>query len=200
MTITIENNNNIIVYPFENVISYARDNQYIFLAQSIWWISSNIGLQQGLFVYINNLRERASKATVDTSSDGTKNIHPSRLCNIPASQREREVSAIPRDIQEDSQSNQESSEVQPDKICQVLHTICDISNLEVGYSKSDWVTQIIEKTEKFIIDSRRDMKALNKKPDPLSHTRSGKVPVKPLSEKQRNYLQSIPVRGSPQQR
>jgi len=102
MTITFENDNDVIVYPFEKVISYARDNQYIFLAQSVWWISSIIGLLQGLVVYIDNLRERASKATVDTSSEGLKSIHRSRLCNIPASVWEREISAIAGDIQEDS--------------------------------------------------------------------------------------------------
>jgi len=48
MPITFENDNDVICYALEKIISYARDNQYIFLAQSIWWISSVIGLQQGL--------------------------------------------------------------------------------------------------------------------------------------------------------
>jgi hypothetical protein len=55
MTITFENDNDLIVYTAEKIISYARENQYIFLAESILWISSIIGLQQGLIVHIDNL-------------------------------------------------------------------------------------------------------------------------------------------------
>jgi hypothetical protein len=63
MTITFENDNDIIVYPLERIISYARDNQYIFLVQSIWWISSIIGLQQGLIIHIDNLRNHSDNTT-----------------------------------------------------------------------------------------------------------------------------------------
>jgi hypothetical protein len=42
----------------EKIISYARDNQYIFLAQSVWCISSIIGLQEGLVIFIDNLEVR----------------------------------------------------------------------------------------------------------------------------------------------
>jgi hypothetical protein len=63
MTITFENDNDIIVYPSERILSYASDNQYIFLVQSIWWISSIIGLQQGLILHIDNLRNRSDNTT-----------------------------------------------------------------------------------------------------------------------------------------
>jgi len=63
MTFTFENDNDVIVYALEKIISYARNNQYIFLARSVWWISSIIGLQQGLIIHIDNLRNR-SKTTV----------------------------------------------------------------------------------------------------------------------------------------
>jgi hypothetical protein len=56
MTITFESDKDVIVYALEKIISYARNNQYIFLAQSIWWISSTIGLQEGLVIYIDNLK------------------------------------------------------------------------------------------------------------------------------------------------
>jgi len=59
MTTTFENDNDIIVYALEKIISFARDNEYIFLAQSVWWISSIISLQQGLVVYIDKLNERS---------------------------------------------------------------------------------------------------------------------------------------------
>jgi len=45
MTITFKNDNDIILYTLEKILSYARVNQNIFLAQSIWWISSILGLQ-----------------------------------------------------------------------------------------------------------------------------------------------------------
>jgi len=51
-------------------ISYTRDNHYIFLAQSIWWISSVIGLQKDLVTYIDHLRVRL---------DIAKQVAPSSL-------------------------------------------------------------------------------------------------------------------------
>jgi len=83
MPISFSNYNDIIVYALENIISYARDDQYIFLAQSIWWISSVIELQQGLVIHIHNLRTRAETSSL---------IHPDRrdqilvggeVCNMP---------------------------------------------------------------------------------------------------------------------
>jgi len=59
MTITVENDNDIIVYALEQIIDYARKNQYIFVAQSVWWIASIIGLSEGLTVHIDNLRKRS---------------------------------------------------------------------------------------------------------------------------------------------
>jgi hypothetical protein len=59
MTITFESDKDVIIYALEKIISYARNNQYIFLAQSVWWISSIIGLQEGLFIHIDNLKARS---------------------------------------------------------------------------------------------------------------------------------------------
>jgi len=56
MTITFENDTNVIVYALEKNIAYTGKNQFIFLAQSVWWISSIIGVQQGLMTHIDNLR------------------------------------------------------------------------------------------------------------------------------------------------
>jgi hypothetical protein len=61
MTITFESDNDVIVYTLEKIISYARTNQYIFLAQSIWWISSIIGFQQELILFIDNLKIRSKE-------------------------------------------------------------------------------------------------------------------------------------------
>jgi len=59
MTITFENDNDVIVYALEMIISYARKNQYIFVAQSVWWIASIIGLTEGLVIYIDNSHIRS---------------------------------------------------------------------------------------------------------------------------------------------
>jgi len=56
MTINFENENDVIVYALEKIISYAQKNRYIFVAQSVWWIASVIGLSDGLVIHINNLR------------------------------------------------------------------------------------------------------------------------------------------------
>jgi len=54
MTITFKNDNNVIVYAFEKVISYAKRTQQIFVAQCVWWLASIIGLEPELIVYIDN--------------------------------------------------------------------------------------------------------------------------------------------------
>ena len=56
MTINFEKNNDVIVYVLETIISYARYNQYIFVAQSVWWLAYSIVLQEGLVTYIDKLR------------------------------------------------------------------------------------------------------------------------------------------------
>jgi hypothetical protein len=56
MTITLKSDKDVIIYALEKIIFYARNNQYIFLAQSVWWISSIIGLQDELVIHIDNLK------------------------------------------------------------------------------------------------------------------------------------------------
>jgi hypothetical protein len=60
MTINFENENEVLVYAFERIIVFAQDNHYLFLAQSVWWISSIIGLQQSLIDYIDNIRNQSN--------------------------------------------------------------------------------------------------------------------------------------------
>jgi hypothetical protein len=81
MILTFENDNDIIVYALEKITSYARENQFIFLAQSIWWISLIIGLQQGLVIHIDNLKIRSniSMTAIVLDMPGNHHIHPSRL-------------------------------------------------------------------------------------------------------------------------
>jgi hypothetical protein len=59
MTLTFESDKDVIIYALEKIISYARENQYIFLAQSVWWISSILHLQEGLIIHIDILKARS---------------------------------------------------------------------------------------------------------------------------------------------
>jgi hypothetical protein len=74
MTITFETDSDVIVYALEKIISFARDNQYLFVANCAWWIAGVIGLESGLVTHIDNLEIRR-----------------------PA-HRPREISNTPRDI------------------------------------------------------------------------------------------------------
>ena len=100
MTITFENDNDVIVYALEKIISYARNHQHIFLAQSIWWISAIIGLQEGLVIHIDNLKARSevrpelpirqpSPAESEKQKSGSHTpsqfIHPERVERIQTS-------------------------------------------------------------------------------------------------------------------
>jgi hypothetical protein len=94
MTITFENDNHVIVYGLEKIISYARDNQYIFLAQSVWSISSILGLQQELVTYIDNLKIRANIGRYEGSNtlrdileqsgndSALSHTHPDRIARL----------------------------------------------------------------------------------------------------------------------
>jgi len=79
-----ESKSNVTIYALEQIISYAKTHQYIFLAQSIWWISSIIGLQQGLIIHIDNLRKQEDiiqlKIRPDLLDDSC--IHPDPVKRI----------------------------------------------------------------------------------------------------------------------
>jgi hypothetical protein len=84
MTITFENNNDVVVYAFKKVIAYTKRTQQIFVAQCVWWLASIIGLEQGLIKYIDNIQTRQEVVVVpDKSPEKRKSIFP-----------------VPRDIQE----------------------------------------------------------------------------------------------------
>jgi len=178
MTITFENDNDIIVYALEKVIAYARRNQQMFVAQCVWWLASIIGLERGLISHIDNLWKK--DRPVDQQPEDTgRDIRQSR-----------EVSAIPRDLQEDPRSNIELGNIHPDRVSRVGFTNSDVSELELDNSEP---LPILEKAEQFLGTSRKERKAFKqrKKADILSRTRFGKILTKALSNKQRNYLQGI---------
>jgi hypothetical protein len=74
MTITFGNDSDVIVYALEKIISFARENQYLVVANCVWWIAGIIGLDSGLTIFIDNLESR-------------KRAH-----------KPREISTTPRDI------------------------------------------------------------------------------------------------------
>jgi hypothetical protein len=176
MTITFESDKDVIVYALEKIISHARENSYIFLAQSVWWIASIIGLQQQLIVYIDN--KQASDKVL--KQFGEKE----------SIQGLRELSGVPRDIQEDPRNTIEIKNIHPDRQSQIQIPGDDISDLHLEDIRQK---EVVEKTEQFIQLTRKERKAFNKQKQQTltSATRSGRI-VKPVKKKQKSYLQNIP--------
>jgi len=174
MIVTFENENDIIVYALEKIICYARDNHYIFVAQSIRWIASIIGLSEGLATHIDNLRIRFGASQLISEED---QLFPEKdLPNKLSKHRDLEI--------------QESS-IHPERVFQVNKDRED-SEVEGSQAQLSRATTIIQSTKAFIEQSQKERKALRKKPCGLSRTRSGKVPRKPLTKKQNNRLRAIP--------
>jgi hypothetical protein len=58
MTITFENDSDVIVYTLEKIVFFARTNQYLFVANCAWWLAGVIGLDSELTTYIATLESR----------------------------------------------------------------------------------------------------------------------------------------------
>jgi hypothetical protein len=89
MTITFENDNDVILYALEKVIAYARRTQQIFVAQCVWWLASVFGLEIGLIAFIDNPRSRIDVTVI-----------PETVPSVG-----RTVSPTPRDNQEDQRQD-----------------------------------------------------------------------------------------------
>jgi len=76
MPITFENDSDVIVYALEKIISFARNIQYLFEANCVWWIAGIIGLDDDLRIHIDNLtlRERILRGVSSTPRDIARNI------------------------------------------------------------------------------------------------------------------------------
>jgi hypothetical protein len=108
MTITFENDSEVIVYGLKKIIAYARRTQQVFVAQCFWWLASIIGLESRLVNHIDTIREREDvfgQAQSTERNPGVPDqdlhpppIHPDRVLHIA---REKSVSAVPRDLTED---------------------------------------------------------------------------------------------------
>jgi len=208
MTITFENDDDVIIYGLEKIIAYARRTQQIFVAQCVWWLASILRLEQGLIVCIDNLRKASSEASAEISGSGVSltprdiredlrkrtELSPalSKDLRINSNQQEKRFSPTSRDLQEDPRSYIGTDNIHPDRIQQVRNESPD---LEEEYdSVPDQLSRVLKEAGQFLSLSRKDRKAFNKKKakDQLSRTRSGKILARPLNDKQRKYLQSIP--------
>jgi hypothetical protein len=96
MTLTFENDNEVIVYALERNIAYARRTQQVFVAQCIWWIASIIRLQLSLVTHIDNLQGRM----VDNQRSREGDPEPLSSTGYQA------VSPIPRDLTKDQRLDQ----------------------------------------------------------------------------------------------
>jgi len=121
MTITFENDPDVIVYALEKIRSYARVNQYIFLVQSIWWIWPIICLQQRLVNHIDSLKERLEAGKYTPRLTGT-------VGQSQANQLIERISATPRDNQEKSRSDIDLQHIHPNSVFQIHNTIQHISD------------------------------------------------------------------------
>ena len=137
-TITFKNDNDIIVYAHEKIISFARENQYIFLAQSIWWISSIIRLQQGLIIYIDNLKVWASIRQQQDSNKHGNNPQESRFTDISSRTHPNRWFCICDSVPVDSTSEDSSSEYSVTSEDCIHKTILDNCEKYLQQSKFNW--------------------------------------------------------------
>jgi len=55
MTLSFENESDVLIFAFERLINYARINQYLFVANCVLWIVNVMGLDEALRNYIDTL-------------------------------------------------------------------------------------------------------------------------------------------------
>jgi len=139
MTITFENDNDIIVYALETIIAYTRGTQHIFVANCVWWLASVTRLEQGLIVHIDNLhkqsevslaKDQESTTDLTTSTQETRQSSP-----IAIGRQARGISTVPRDIQEESRIIDEKRHIHLDRAAQVCDTNIDVSDLDLDSSE-----------------------------------------------------------------
>jgi len=147
MTITFENENDVIVYAFEKVISYARRNQQIFVAQCIWWLASIIGLEQGLIVYIDNQRKRESVQVLSARKVSSTPRDLTEDQRYEQTIQAREVSSTPRDLTEDQRYDQTIQ-------------AREVSSTPRDLTEDQRYDQIVQNAEVFIQESSRSRTAL----------------------------------------
>jgi len=174
MVLTFVSDNNVTVYALEKIICNARENRYIFVAQSVWWIASVIGLTEGLATHIDNLRKPIR-------------LVGSSYIGLP----DREEVIAPSDIPDRLNVSNESGHIHPDRILQIGKIISDGDSSKNSDSELGQASRVIKAGKEFIDKSRKERKSFRKNTALLTRTRSGNIPRKPLSRNQRNCLQSV---------
>ena len=87
MTITFNNDKEVIVYALEKIISYSRDNHFLFIGNCAWWISGIIGLTDDLVIHIDTLvlrREIGLRQVSSTPRDIARDINDQPANNLPS--------------------------------------------------------------------------------------------------------------------
>jgi len=195
MTITFENVNDVVVYALEKIIASARRTQQIFVAHCVRWLASIIGLEQALITYIDNLRIRSEVSLAEDEewlAGSTTPIQEGRrLSPFATGCEDKGISTVPRDIQEESRSIDETRHIHPERVSQVQDANINVSDWDLDSSGNERQLRVVQHTEQFIRKSRRERRRFEKQADPLTKTRLGKIPAKPLTKKPRQYLQSI---------
>lgn len=69
MTITFENDKDIIVYTFEKILLSSRERQLLFAAHCVLWLAAISGSPQGLLNHIDSLPERAELGAKSNPQD-----------------------------------------------------------------------------------------------------------------------------------
>jgi len=101
---------------------------------------------------------------------------------------DREISATPRDIQEEFRISDGSHHIHPDRENQVHDTISNFSDLDLNNSEPQHPSHLIEETQQLIKTSQKERIVFNKRQETLWQTRSGRILAKPMSKKQWSYL------------
>jgi hypothetical protein len=154
MTITFENDNDIIVYGLEKVISYARRTQQIFVAQCVWWLVSIIGLEPNLIAHIEKLRIR-------------EGLVPEEPKELPGDLEQLQGR------QEPAKSDLQAAKVHPDRVGQITNTR-EVSATPRDLAEDQRLDQLLDEAELFITESVQARSTLSKKNrvNPLPQTKA----------------------------
>jgi len=181
MTLAFENNNNIIVHAHKKIRFYARDNHYIFLGQSVRWISTIIGLQSKLVIYIGNLKAHTNIAGPHSPNhEGT--VKPVDKCLVWTIKPVRTLPTIPPAIQEESRICSVPGQVHPDRRIQ----ISQVSNSSKSETRCD---RVLCTAKKPLLQSEKQQKIFTF--DPVHRTRCGKIQPKKLTKIERKQLNHV---------
>jgi hypothetical protein len=126
------------------IIFFARDNQYIFLAQSVWWKASIIGSQEGLVNHIDKHKIRNDIGNLEISvaplvHQDLLAVHPSRAAQVQTSNGDY--------IESDSESISTTETDIHNKVIENCETFLELSKQErqaIGRKKQQ-VSKVVKR-------------------------------------------------------